>query len=158
MLLLSYGFLLLLYWSQLICAQLFAIEGADSTIMYLPAEQKDAEDVRDYVSKKTNGQRKINLCPGDLKSEQVCIDSVKNHMSTFGRLDVLVNNAAQQLENHDITTLDSKQWIDTFQINMHSYFYTSKAALPHMPKGSSIINMCSVNAFSEYILRTSDPS
>jgi len=126
-------------------AILFAIEGADSTICYLPAEQKDAEDVRDYVAQKTG--RKINLYPADLKSEAACIQAVEDHLKTFGKLDVLVNNAAQQLENHDLTTLSSKQWEETFQINMHHMFYLCKAAVPHMPRGGSIINMCSINAF-----------
>lgn len=65
----------------------------------------------------------------------------------FGRIDVLVNNSAQQLENHDITTLKSEQWMETFDLNIHSYFHCAKAAIPHMPRGSSIINMCSINAF-----------
>lgn len=93
-----------------------------------------------HSQKKTG--RQLNLCPGDLKIEQTAIDSVKNHVKQFGGLDILVNNAAQQLENRDITTLPSDQWEDTFKVNIHSYFYTSKAALPHMKKGSSIINMC----------------
>lgn len=101
----------------------------------MPSEQKDAEDVRDYVSKKTNGARKVNLFAGDLKEEQNSKDAVKSHLNAFGRLDILVNNAAQQLENEDIVTLESKQWLDTFQVNIHSYFFSTKAALPHMPKG-----------------------
>lgn len=60
-------------------------------------------------------------------------------------MDVLVNNSAQQLQNNDLTQLDSKQWEDTFQLNMHAIFYTCKAAIPHMQKGSSIINMASIN-------------
>ena len=122
---------------------MFAIEGADSTIVYLEREQKDAESVRDYVKQKTG--RKIHLVAADLKSEANCIRAVKSHIEEFGKLDILVNNAAQQLENHDITTLDSKQWEDCFQLNINSYFYVCKAAISHMPAASSIINMCSIN-------------
>ncbi|KAF5362885.1 hypothetical protein D9758_007047 [Tetrapyrgos nigripes] len=128
-------------------AILFALEGADNMIVYVPKEQKDAEDVRDYISKKTNGQRKVHLFATDLKSEAECKRSIDECIKTFGRLDILVNNSAQQLENHDILTHDSKQWEDTFQLNIHSFYYTVKAALPHMKKGSSIINMASINAF-----------
>jgi len=128
-------------------AILFAIEGADSTIGYLPSEQEDAENVKAYVSQKTQGARTLNLVALDLKTEANCKQIVDSHMKAFGRLDILVPNAAQQLENHDVTTLDSKQWEDTFQINIHHYFYLCKAAIPHMPRGSSIIAMCSINAF-----------
>lgn len=91
-------------------AILFAIEGADSTIVYLPSEQQDAEDTKDYVEKKTNGLRTLNLIALDLKSEASAKQAIDSHLAKFGKLDILVNNAAQQLENHDITTLDSKQW------------------------------------------------
>ncbi|ESK95688.1 short-chain dehydrogenase reductase family [Moniliophthora roreri MCA 2997] len=128
-------------------AILFALEGADSTIVYVGKEQKDAEDTRDYIAKKTNGQRKIHLVQADLKSEAACKTAIDECLKAFGRLDILVNNHAQQLENRDVTTLDSKQWEDTFKVNFHSFFYVVKAALPHMKKGSSIINMASINAF-----------
>lgn len=126
-------------------AILFAIEGAESTICYLPSEQADAEYVVDYVLKKTG--RTINLFAGDLKSEANCINAIKAHMAKFGKLDILVNNAAQQLQNYDITTLSSQQWEETFQLNIHHYFYMSKAAVPHLPRGGAIVNMCSINAF-----------
>lgn len=89
-------------------AILYAIEGASSTIGYLPSEQRDAEYVRDYVKEKTG--KEINLFAADLKSEANCKQLVDNHIAKFGGLDILVNNAAQQLENHDMTTLDSQQW------------------------------------------------
>ena len=127
-------------------AILFAIEGADSTVVYLPAEQQDAEDVRDYVTKKSPG-RKINLFATDLKSEANCIAAVENHKQAFGGLDILVNNAAQQLEHASIADLPSQQWRDTFELNIHAYYYLSKAAIPLMPRGSAILNMCSINAF-----------
>ncbi|KZV76200.1 NAD-P-binding protein [Peniophora sp. CONT] len=126
---------------------LAALEGADSAIVYLPAEQKDAEDTRAEVEKKTNGQRKVHLIPLDIKSESNCVKAVSETLSIFGRIDILFNNAAQQLENHDILTLDSKQWEDTFAVNMHPMFYFAKAVIPHMKPGSSIINNASINAY-----------
>jgi len=128
-------------------AILFAIEGADSTIVYLPSEQEDAEDVKAYVNEKTGGKRTVNLIAMDLKTESACKQVVDEHLKTFGRLDILVPNAAQQLENHDITTLPTEQWEDTFKVNIHHYFWICKAAVPHMPRGSSIITMASINAF-----------
>ncbi|GAA5950447.1 hypothetical protein JCM10213_003581 [Rhodosporidiobolus nylandii] len=130
-------------------AILAALEGANVAIAYLPQEQKDAEDTKEYIEKKTGGARVVLLLPGDLKSEANCIQAVERTVQEFGRLDTLFNNSAQQLQNEDILTLDSKQWEDTFQINMHHIFYTSKAAIPHLRKnqGASIINNASVNAF-----------
>ncbi|TKA55530.1 hypothetical protein B0A53_02706 [Rhodotorula sp. CCFEE 5036] len=129
-------------------AILAAYEGANVAIVYLPQEQKDAENVRDYINEKTSGLRKTLLLPLDLKSEANCIKAVQETVANFGRLDVLFNNAAQQLENQDLLTLDSKQWEDTFQLNMHSFFYMTKAAVPHLQKvKGSIVNNASVNAF-----------
>ncbi|BGP56454.1 hypothetical protein JCM8202_001806 [Rhodotorula sphaerocarpa] len=129
-------------------AILAAYEGANCAIVYLPQEQKDAENVRDYINEKTNGLRKTLLLPMDIKSEANCIKAVQETVANFGRLDVLFNNAAQQLENHDMTTLESKQWEDTFQLNMHSFFYLTKACVPHLEKvKGSIVNNASVNAF-----------
>lgn len=129
-------------------AILAAYEGANVAIAYLPQEQKDAENVRDYINEKTSGLRKTLLLPLDLKSEANCIKAVQETVANFGRLDVLFNNAAQQLENQDLLTLDSKQWEDTFQLNMHSFFYMTKAAVPHLQKvKGSIVNNASVNAF-----------
>ncbi|GAA5987537.1 hypothetical protein JCM10908_001998 [Rhodotorula pacifica] len=129
-------------------AILAAYEGANVAIVYLPQEQQDAENVRNYINEKTQGIRKTLLLPLDLKSEANCIKAVQDTVANFGRLDVLFNNAAQQLENHDLLTLDSKQWEDTFQLNMHSFFYMTKAAVPHLQKvKGSIVNNASVNAF-----------
>ncbi|GAA5933429.1 uncharacterized protein JCM15063_001311 [Sporobolomyces koalae] len=127
-------------------AILAAIEGAENAIVYLPKEEKDAQDTKEYIKKKTG--KEILLLPYDVKSEANCIKSVEETVAKFGRLDVLFNNAAQQLQNDDILTLDSKQWEDTFQVNVHSHFYFAKAALPHLEKqkGNIIVN-CSINAF-----------
>ncbi|BGP49564.1 hypothetical protein JCM10450v2_005458 [Rhodotorula kratochvilovae] len=130
-------------------AILAALEGANVSIVYLSEEQKDADDTKAYIEKRTNGKSKVLLLPLDVKLEANAIKAVNETISAFGRLDVLFNNAAQQLENHDILTLDSKQWEETFQVNMHHMFYFSKAAIPHLRKnpGSAIVNNASVNAF-----------
>ncbi|GAA5983391.1 hypothetical protein JCM11641_007833 [Rhodosporidiobolus odoratus] len=130
-------------------AILAAMEGANVSIVYLPEEQKDAESVKEYIAVKTGGQARVLLQALDLKAESNCILAVDRTVQEFGRLDVLFNNSAQQLQNEDILTLDSKQWEDTFQVNIHHIFYTCKAAIPHLKKnkGSSIINNASVNAF-----------
>ncbi|KPV74325.1 uncharacterized protein RHOBADRAFT_65203 [Rhodotorula graminis WP1] len=130
-------------------AILAALEGANVSIVYLSAEQKDAEDTRDYITQKTQGRSQVLLLPMDVKLEANAIKAVDATVSNFGRIDVLFLNAAQQLENHDITTLESKQWEDTFQVNMHHMFYFSKAALPHLKKnkGANIVTNASVNAF-----------
>lgn len=126
---------------------LATLEGAEAAIVYLPQEEKDARDTQAYVKEKTG--KEILLLAYDVKVEANCIKAVEETVSKFGRLDVLFNNAAQQLQNEDILSLDSKQWEDTFQVNMHSYFYFSKAAIPHLlkNKGSSIINNASINAY-----------
>jgi len=82
-----------------------------------------------------------------VKVEANCIKAVEETVKTLGRIDILFNNAAQQLENHDILTLDSKQWEDTFAVNIHPYFYFAKAVIPHMQPGSAIVNNASINAY-----------
>ncbi|GAA6019146.1 hypothetical protein JCM11491_002863 [Sporobolomyces phaffii] len=128
-------------------AILAAIEGAEHAIVYLAKEEKDAKDTQAYIKEKTG--KEILLLPYDLKEEANCIKAVEETVAKFGRLDVLFNNAAQQLQNNDILTLDSQQWRDTFDVNVHSFFYISKCAIPHLrkQKGSSIICNASINAF-----------
>ncbi|KAJ3777526.1 hypothetical protein FB446DRAFT_717313 [Lentinula raphanica] len=131
-------------------AILFALEGADVTIVYKQGEEKDAEDTKNYIRQKTNNTRTVHLVEADLRGEANCVQAIQSHLSHFSnKLDILVNNAAQQLENADpeMTGLTASQWEDTFALNIHSYFHVTKAALPHMPRGSSIINMASINAF-----------
>ncbi|KAJ3826796.1 NAD(P)-binding protein [Lentinula raphanica] len=131
-------------------AILFALEGADVTIVYKQGEEKDAEDTKNYIRQKTNNTRTVHLVEADLRGEANCVQAIQSHLSHFSnKLDILVNNAAQQLENADpeMTGLTASQWEDTFALNIHSCFHVTKAALPHMPRGSSIINMASINAF-----------
>ncbi|KAJ3867485.1 NAD-binding protein [Lentinula novae-zelandiae] len=131
-------------------AILFALEGADMTLVFKDGEEKDAEDTKNYIRQKTNNTRTIHLVSADLRNESNCINAIQSHLSHFSnQLDILVNNAAQQLENADtqMAGLTASQWEDTFALNIHSYFHITKAALPHMPRGGSIINMASINAF-----------
>jgi Dehydrogenases with different specificities (related to short-chain alcohol dehydrogenases) len=118
-------------------AVLFAREGADVAIVYLPAEQKDAEVTRQAV--KAEGQEAL-LLAGDLTDPSFCREIVDRTVEQFGRLDIVVNNAGFQSQAKNIVELSDEQWERTFQTNIHSFFRVSKAALPHLKPGSSIIN------------------
>lgn len=121
-------------------AILMALEGAHLFLVYTDREQKDAEDTKAYIQKKTDGKSKVELLATDLKEEQNVKAAIDACVKAFGRIDVLFNNAAQQLENHDITTLSEQQWKDCFSLNVTAIFNACKFALPHMAPGSSIIN------------------
>ena len=121
----------------------FAREGAKVVIAYLE-ENKDAEKTRDLVE--AEGQE-CRLFRGDLGEVALCRSLADEAVAEFGRIDVLVNNGAEQ---HVVDTLEEitpEQWDRTFLTNIHAYFYLTRAALPHMKKGSSIINTTSVNAY-----------
>ena len=90
------------------------------SLSYLPSEQKDADETKAYIQQKAPSC-KVQLFPGDLKSEKTCQEAIASCVQEFGTIDILVNNAAQQLENNDVTTLKSDQWLDTFQVNMYAY-------------------------------------
>lgn len=120
------------------------MEGADSLIAYLPEEEKDARETRQKVS--DYGQ-KCHLFATDLKSRENCKRVVKEALSKMGGIDILFNNAAYQMMVPDVQDLSEDQWEHTFQTNIHSFFYLAKYALPHMSKGSTIINNASVNAY-----------
>jgi len=125
-------------------AVLFAKEGADVVISYTPSEQKDAEKVKELVEKIG---RKCELYPGDIKQSSYCNQLVEHTIKTFGKLDVLVNNAAFQHYQDDIMKITDEQLDETFRTNIYSQFYMTKAALPHLKSGSSIICTTSVNAY-----------
>lgn len=122
-------------------AVLFAREGADVAIVYLEEEQQDAEVVRDAVTKEG---RKALLIPGDVCDFDFCRQAVNTTVERFGKLDILVNNAAYQDHVDDIEELSLEQWDHTFKTNIYGYFYMVKAAIPHMKKGSAIINTGSI--------------
>jgi NAD(P)-dependent dehydrogenase (short-subunit alcohol dehydrogenase family) len=112
-------------------AVLFAHEGADVAIGHLAEEDTDANETVKLVE--AEGRRCLTL-PGDIGDEAFCRDAVERTVREFGRLDVLVNNAAEQLER-------------TFRTNIFAMFFLTKAALPHLGEGSAIVNTTSVTAY-----------
>ena len=121
-------------------AVLFAREGADVAIAYLD-EHDDAEATKAAVERE--GRRAIVL-PGDVRDAAWCESAVARTVEAFGRLDVLVNNAAFQMHAESIEQLDDERLDLTFRTNIYGYFHMSKAALPHMGEGASIVNTGSV--------------
>jgi NAD(P)-dependent dehydrogenase (short-subunit alcohol dehydrogenase family) len=120
-----------------------AREGAKIAIVYLE-EHKDANETRDAV--KREGSDAI-LLAGDVGDEEFCEAAVEATIDQFGRLDILVNNAAEQHEIDDIREIDEKQIERTFRTNVFSMFFMTKHALRHMAPGGSIINTTSITAY-----------
>ncbi|KAJ4135118.1 hypothetical protein NW768_004735 [Fusarium equiseti] len=125
-------------------AVLFAREGADVTIVYLPEEQEDAEETKKMVEKEG---RKCVLFPGNLMDNETCKNAVQKHVDEFGKIDVLVNNAAKQIMCEDFKDIDLENVESTFRSNILQIFAMTKYALHHMEKGGSIINSTSTVAF-----------
>ena len=121
----------------------FAKEGADVAIAYLD-EHEDAEWTRARVEEL--GRRCVTLA-GDLGSESWCRQVVARTVEELGRLDVLVNNAAEQHPVESIEDITEEQLVKTFRTNIFSYFFLAKAAMPHLGKGAAIINTTSVTAY-----------
>lgn len=117
-------------------AVLYAREGADVAIVYLN-EHEDAEETRQCIEKEG---RRCLLLPGDVRDPAFCKDVVKQTVDTFGKLDVLVNNAAFQEHAMELEEITDEHFDLTMKTNLYGYFYMAKAALPHMRRGSSIIN------------------
>jgi NAD(P)-dependent dehydrogenase (short-subunit alcohol dehydrogenase family) len=124
-------------------AVLFAREGANVVISYLE-EHKDAQETADLVEKEG---RECLLIAGDVGEESECEELVREAMKRFGKVDVLVNNAAEQHPQKDIRKITREQLERTFRTNIYSYFYCTKAALEHLKAGSVIINTTSVTAY-----------
>jgi len=122
-------------------AVLFAREGADVAIVFLPEEARDAAETRRAVEKEG---RRCLLCPGDVSSPEFCRTAVAETVAEFGRLDILVNNAAYQKHVAAIEDITDEQWERTFRINIHGYFYMARAALPHIKAGGAILNCGSI--------------
>lgn len=125
-------------------AILFAKEGADIAISYL-SEHADAKETCDIIE--TQYKRSCLLLPGDLRKERNCINAVKKTVKEYGRIDILVNNAAVHYENKDLQELSTDEMLATFETNIFSFFWITKAALPHLRRGSCIINTSSVTAY-----------
>jgi NAD(P)-dependent dehydrogenase (short-subunit alcohol dehydrogenase family) len=124
-------------------AILFAKEGADVAIIYLD-EDKDAKDTSHRVE--AYGRQCI-LLKGDISDEKFCRTAVEKTFKTFGKLNILVNNAAQQYETKDFAELDFKKMRHTFEVNIFSMFYLTRYALKYFKKGDCIINTASVTAY-----------
>jgi NAD(P)-dependent dehydrogenase (short-subunit alcohol dehydrogenase family) len=122
-------------------AVLFAREGADIAIVYLPEEQTDADVTREAVE--AEGQRCL-LIAGDVTDPSFCREAVQKTVDELGGLSVLVNNAAFQNHVSGIEALSEEQWETTFRTNIFAYFYMAKAAVPHIPRGGAIINTGSI--------------
>lgn len=122
-------------------AVLFAREGADVAVVHLPDEQRDAEETRTHVEREG---RQCLLIAGDVKDSRFCDDAVAQAVRRFGRLDVLVNNAAFQLHADSLLDLTDERIDETFRTNIYGYFHMARAALPHLKPGASIINTGSV--------------
>lgn len=122
-------------------AVLYAREGADVAVIYLPEEQQDAEETQRVVE---GEGRRCLLIAGDVTDPQFCHEAVSDTVNEFGRLDILVNNAAFQQHQESIEELTEEQFEHTFRTNIFGYFYMAKAAIAHMKAGSAIINTGSV--------------
>ncbi|MCE6952575.1 SDR family oxidoreductase [Cereibacter sphaeroides] len=120
----------------------FAREGADVLISYL-SEDEDAAETERLV---TEAGRKAVLVRGDIQDAEHCRAIIDRAVSELGGIDILVNNAAHQASFSDLDEIPDEEWELTFRVNIHAMFYLSKAAVPHMRPGSSIINTTSVNA------------
>ena len=121
----------------------FAKEGADVAIAYLSEqEDQDAQHTADLV--KEAGHRCVTI-RGDLAEEANCQRAVDQTVHELGGLDILVNNVATQQPVQDFAELTTQQWDRTFKVNIYSYFWTTKAAYPHLPDGGAVINTASIN-------------
>jgi NAD(P)-dependent dehydrogenase (short-subunit alcohol dehydrogenase family) len=122
-------------------AVLFAREGADVAFTFLKEEKKDAEETRRAVE--AEGQRAFPMM-GDVRDPKVCKKLVDKTVEEFGKLDILVNNAAFQQHQETLEDVTEAQWDRTFKTNIYAYFYMTKAALPHLEEGSAIVNTGSI--------------
>ncbi len=125
-------------------AVLFAKEGADVAIAYLD-EHKDARDTAAIIE--TTYKKKCVLIPGNLGKEKHCNTVIKKVLRAYGRIDILVNNAALHYENKKLEELTTRELLKTFESNIFSFFWVTKAAIPHMKRNSCIINTASVTAY-----------
>lgn len=125
-------------------AILFAKEGADIAIAYLN-EHTDARETKDIIEQQY--KQKCLLIPGDLSMERHCTSTVRKVINQYERIDILVNNAAIHYQNPTLEELSTAELRRTFETNIYSFFWITKASLPHMKEGSCIINTSSVTAY-----------
>jgi NAD(P)-dependent dehydrogenase (short-subunit alcohol dehydrogenase family) len=122
-------------------AVLYAREGANVAIVYLPEEETDAKETARHVE---NEGRQCLLVPGDVKDSKFCAEAIEKTVEKFGRLDVLVNNAAFQQHQKSPEEITDEQFEKTFRTNIFGYFYMARAALRHLPEGGAIVNCGSI--------------
>jgi NAD(P)-dependent dehydrogenase (short-subunit alcohol dehydrogenase family) len=128
-------------------AVLFAREGADVAIIHLPAEEEDAGAVKALVEKE--GRRFLQIA-GDVSDSSFCDQAVERTVSEFGKLDILVNNAAVMYQYQSLEDVTDAELEEVFHTNVLGYFYMARAALKHLPAGGSIVNCGSVAGFLGY--------
>lgn len=122
----------------------YAREGADVAINYLPAEEADAREVVALI--RAEGRKAVAI-PGDIKDEAFCKKLVADAARELGGLDILVNNAARQFSRDSILDMNTAQFDETFKTNVYAMFWITKAAVPLLKPGATIINTASVNAY-----------
>ncbi|MBV9242977.1 MAG: SDR family oxidoreductase [Acidobacteria bacterium] len=122
-------------------AVLFAREGADVAIVYLPEEEIDAAETARHIERE--GRRCLRL-PGDVKDSSFCEEAVNKAAEEFGHLEVLVNNAAYQHHQKGLGDITDEQLETTFRTNIFGYFYMARAALKHLKEGGAIVNTGSI--------------
>ena len=125
-------------------AVLYAREGADVAIVYLAAEQSDAEGTKTAVEAEG---RKCLLLPGDVKDPKFCRDAVEKTVAAYGHLDILVNNAAYQETREKLEDITDEDFDTTFRTNIYGYFYMARAAVAYLPRGGAIVNSGSITGF-----------
>lgn len=123
----------------------FAREGADVAISYLPEEEEDASRIAGILR---DAGATVATLPGDLRDPAYCRALVRDAVAALGGLDILVNNGGKQVFRESLTDLTDEQFDDTFKTNVYAMFWITKAALEHLPAGSTIINTTSIQAYS----------
>ena len=122
-------------------AVLFAREGADIAFTFLKEEKQDADETKRAVEEEG---RQAYAIAGDVRDAKTCKKLVDQTVEKFGKLDILVNNAAFQQHQETLEDVSEEQWDRTFKTNIYAYFYMTKAALPHLEEGSAIVNTGSI--------------
>ncbi|QDE36360.1 SDR family oxidoreductase [Microbacterium foliorum] len=123
----------------------FAREGADVALSYLPEEEEDAARIAGILRE---AGATVAQIPGDLRDPEYCRTLVAEAVGALGGLDILVNNGGKQVYQESLTDITDEQFDDTFKTNVYAMFWITKAALPHLPAGSTIINTTSIQAYS----------
>lgn len=124
----------------------FAREGAQLTLNYLPAEEADAKEV---IKITRESQVEVHAVPGDIKDEAFCKQLVETAAQKMGGLDIVVNVAGKQAYQDSILDISTEQFDETFKTNVYALFWICKAAIPHLPRGATIINTASIQAYDQ---------